>query len=396
VLAAKGGGLTDRQFTRLYAMIKPQAGEAPWAEIPWLTSVWEARKKAAAEGKPIFLWYAPDEPLGCTCKAAREDRAVFFVYPGVRQLIKEKFVAVARSTGPSSGDPDDAFLDKLHKQGARLGNSIGEMCTADGRWLGNGDVEKALAAWEKLPAATRKPGGVQIEDRGTFDPSKSVQPPPKGLILRTFIRALPRDGQGELQAPHKRSELFSGGKRYDILHEPNRDFVWLTGAEWQSLVPQHARSGDRVPVPRSVRDRILRFHLVNIDEGLSDPWAKEHIRSGELNLTVEEVSPKEVRLRLNGDAVLADRPTVAEATYAYEPHLLGFLTYNREDRAFRQFDVVALGTWTTRKSRVPVGIAFELVSGKAPAERVPPRGTRLVTGTSTSADDYFRDAPGSR
>ena len=41
---------------KLHRLIKPQAGESRWMEIDWYPSVWEARKKAAAEGKPLFLW----------------------------------------------------------------------------------------------------------------------------------------------------------------------------------------------------------------------------------------------------------------------------------------------------------------------------------------------------
>jgi hypothetical protein len=54
------------QFDKLHALIKPAAGEDKWAEIPWLTSLWEARRKAAEEGKPILLWEMDGHPLGCT------------------------------------------------------------------------------------------------------------------------------------------------------------------------------------------------------------------------------------------------------------------------------------------------------------------------------------------
>ena len=37
----------------------------PFAQVPWLTSLWEAREKAAAEGKPILLWEMDGHPLGC-------------------------------------------------------------------------------------------------------------------------------------------------------------------------------------------------------------------------------------------------------------------------------------------------------------------------------------------
>jgi hypothetical protein len=50
----------------LHALIKPQAAEEAWSKIPWMTSLWEARKKAAAAGKPILLWEMDGHPLGCT------------------------------------------------------------------------------------------------------------------------------------------------------------------------------------------------------------------------------------------------------------------------------------------------------------------------------------------
>ncbi len=53
-----GGELTksdDAPFEKLHALVKRQPGESRWMEVDWHPSVWEARQKAAAEGKPIFL-----------------------------------------------------------------------------------------------------------------------------------------------------------------------------------------------------------------------------------------------------------------------------------------------------------------------------------------------------
>lgn len=47
--------LGDADFVKLHAMLKPQADESRWMEIVWYPSVWEARQKAAKEGKPILL-----------------------------------------------------------------------------------------------------------------------------------------------------------------------------------------------------------------------------------------------------------------------------------------------------------------------------------------------------
>lgn len=67
--ASKSGAsrsvLSPEQFARAQALIKPQAGEAKWLEIPWEIDVWQARQKAAAAGKPIFfLTGGGKSPLG--------------------------------------------------------------------------------------------------------------------------------------------------------------------------------------------------------------------------------------------------------------------------------------------------------------------------------------------
>lgn len=60
--------LAPESFDALHRLILPQAGEHAWYdEIPWLTSVQEAREKAAAEGKPLLVWCSADgQPCGAT------------------------------------------------------------------------------------------------------------------------------------------------------------------------------------------------------------------------------------------------------------------------------------------------------------------------------------------
>lgn len=57
--------LTDEEFEAVRAAVKPAPGEDLFAEIPWETSLWEARRKAAKDGKPILLWEMDGHPLGC-------------------------------------------------------------------------------------------------------------------------------------------------------------------------------------------------------------------------------------------------------------------------------------------------------------------------------------------
>jgi len=53
-------------FDRLHSLVRPVEKEAPWSDIPWMTSLWQARERAAREGKPLLIWGAGGggHPLG--------------------------------------------------------------------------------------------------------------------------------------------------------------------------------------------------------------------------------------------------------------------------------------------------------------------------------------------
>ena len=68
---AKGGSdalteLSPAQFGKFHAFLRPKAKEMRFGEIPWMFDLWEARKKAAAEGKPLLILAASGNPCG-TC-----------------------------------------------------------------------------------------------------------------------------------------------------------------------------------------------------------------------------------------------------------------------------------------------------------------------------------------
>ena len=58
--------LDQAKFKSLHAAVAPQGEGERWTEIPWLTDLNAARKLAAREGKPLFLWIMDGHPLGCT------------------------------------------------------------------------------------------------------------------------------------------------------------------------------------------------------------------------------------------------------------------------------------------------------------------------------------------
>ncbi len=60
--------LTSQSFAKLHALIRPHDDEWRHLKVQWLTDVVAARKKAAAEDKPIVICYTGgagyNEPLG--------------------------------------------------------------------------------------------------------------------------------------------------------------------------------------------------------------------------------------------------------------------------------------------------------------------------------------------
>jgi hypothetical protein len=60
--------LTAKSYAQLHKLIIAQSDEYRWDEIPWFTSIWHARKKAAAENKPLLVFHTHgagfNDPLG--------------------------------------------------------------------------------------------------------------------------------------------------------------------------------------------------------------------------------------------------------------------------------------------------------------------------------------------
>lgn len=280
------------------------------------------------------------------------------------------------------------------------------LATASGKHLGligvHGNFDRKrfevlLAKWNELPEAERKPGAVQVEPEGPRDPAWAGEDPPAGhLALKVFVKNLKPDANGELSRdkyifPTTRAE------RTDAY----RDSLWLTEAEWKSLVPKEPRKGDILPVPATMRERIFRFGLMERYRAMNYPWSREEIRSGDVTVTVEETTGPQLRLRLDGQAVIASELDIEKADKGYKGTLLGYLDYDLQKKTFTRFDLLALGEnwWNkhdkrftllgTQKSpyifeeeyyqllgqRLLVGVAFELAPPDSGFARIVPGGT---------------------
>jgi hypothetical protein len=244
-------------------------------------------------------------------------------------------------------------------------------------------IRRGLAEWSKLPESERAPGYIDVPDLSSqqLDPTYTRTPPDGGLIATVYSRVLERGDDGELKTCSADSSskigLFAG-----------QDHLWLTQDEWKQLMPKQPSKDQYVSVPQGIATRIARYHLVDNTRGEPFVWEKDEIRRLTMELTVEMVSPSEVRLRLDGNVTLATDSDLVAAKRGYEANLLGYIEYSRERDAITRFDMVALGDFwgqgaiahQKRDGPFPLAIAFELASGNKPADRVPPQASRYWDG----------------
>ena len=319
-----------------------------------------------------------------------------FSDPEILRMAREEYVPVACDDWYQRRREDDEgrFFRSVADQGPRKGaggsTRQGIYClTASGKLLAYKNAQDAnvmrevlrqgLEKWRHLPASERRPGGNEYPGLDRPDERYVRTPPPGGLVVNVYTRILDRDGKDDLC---RGTCSFTGGD------QAARDHLWLTQADWQTLVRAGTKKGQRFPMRRPLADRLLRFHLVDNTRGEPGPWRPEDVRKAELTWTVENATPTSLQLRLDGSALLATDADTEKARRGYDVRLLGFLHYDREKAVVDRFDLVAVGdhwgrsTYTPgeRPGRKPLGVAFELRRGNDPADLLPPQGARWLPG----------------
>jgi hypothetical protein len=306
---------------------------------------------------------------------------------------------VALDARKERGEYKDADGDFVRATGCVTVTASGSVCVvtanakALGPYSGPGEgmakwLQAKLNAWEALPEAERKPGGVTVPRPESVDPKRAALALPAGaLVVRVFNRHLGWDKDKSLRYAVAEDFLPGASKaeveRYAMAQN---DFMWVPEKEWQALVPADPRKGANHPVPASFALRLFRSHLDparGFTEGAN--FTASRADAGQLTLTVQDVTADKLLLVLEGQADL--KQTGRDEPASFQPALLGFLEYDRTRKAFTRFDMVALGTASGlpcdangkvafRKGAYPVGIAFELVANPTTAERLHPRAAR--------------------
>lgn len=270
----------------------------------------------------------------------------------------------------------------------RGGTNCLVVAAASGKQVGvttrPGELTKLAEQYRALPESERKPR--LEEDSGKADPAMVPPEMPKGgLSLTVYQVSLARAENGEfVRAPN----LMAPGPCWNLkVPLTMSDLIWGTAEESKALLPSNPQKGQKVAFPASLFRRVAMTQAYDWMVGYQNSILP--LRQGELVMAVEEVTAKEVRLRLEGFSKVGGTEEEMRACTCESqrrcPHwgcdlqYYGFARIDRARQALSEFRLVGLGdTWTrvrradskygTEVARYPTGILLELPAD-VPANR---------------------------
>ena len=239
------------------------------------------------------------------------------------------------------------------------------------------DLAPLLTAFRALPESVRKP---QLPDPNSATPPKRPVPkaPKNGLVVRGYCTYLKTDELGKAQ---RAKRLYYQQNPDAWAAETQNDMLWLTEAEWRSLIPKNGATGTQIIVPKEIQRRF--FSTIGIDymEGSVNALP---LRESTMTITLE----KPGQLRVDGHGKMGrastDQSQTDPSTRGCELQVVGRIDYDLEQKKITSFDLVGIGEawgnkmeYTRREIGIPgprwkYGIACELVTGTAPEDLLPP------------------------
>ena len=307
--------------------------------------------------------------------------------PQVQELA-DNYVAVADElhnlrTGKTS---EAKFFQMVFKQKKNHPGHQGVfLATPNGRLLASSTcydaenviqlLKQGLKAWDNLSTSARLEPKSKLVEMPTSGRPEDFYPS-DGLVLRVAARDLPS------------TDLAS--ERNNRWH---RYYLWFSGDEIRSIVPDQLEPGQSLSFPRDLANRVACLSLLdkgNVD-GFTKPFLDKDVEEASITLTVVEDSETEVHFKITGStatktadaqAFVSNLPRYEEvpAYRGVKTKILGNATWNRGARKFTSFRMVGVGT---RFGGAYVGrtpddwgvnpIGFSFVLGKAnPVEQIAP------------------------
>jgi hypothetical protein len=315
-----------------------------------------------------------------------------FSDPEIIASLKGKFIPATDNDWYNRRRKDAAgeFFRSVADQGPRKGDGTRQghyILTASGKLLGFNNnratdrrkafIADALAKWEALPEAEKKPGAIDVKPLvpSKSDPKFHASPPQGGVVLVASERILKKDAAGKWARCTADDDANGWG------HLAAVDRMWIQKNEWTELLATGKTGG---PVAAALAHRLLRYHLIDFTRGEPPFWKREEIRTLKL-----KISPlgKPGHYKLQGVALLATAADPAKAERGFEVALLGKIETDKTGKPTR-FDLVGLGehwgegTYTkgARPGRSPLGIALSLADPKKAADLIRPQGSHWLKG----------------
>jgi len=236
-------------------------------------------------------------------------------------------------------------------------------------------LELALKNWKGLGEGDRyldpAPSGAQFRsERG------EANYPKDGLVLRSFVRDLPKKGQ--------RFADDWRGKAW------NTDLAWFGKAEARRFLPADPKRGDKHTVPSNEFERLVRFTFIDSVRGQTTPYAPGHVKDAKLVAEIVAVKNGRVELKFRGTVhteAAGDWSVGGLRNGERSPQKRGFkgdvggeAVYDLKAERFVAFRLVAVGTrWGGTRFNfrqddlelAPIGFVVQLASDR-PADTVAP------------------------
>lgn len=289
------------------------------------------------------------------------------------------FVPLALDTYFRGNSHELEFCTKVRAGGNHL-----VAASAGGQTLGKGhlrlrqkELDAVLKEFAALPQESRTPA---IPDPATAQPPKRPvpAPPAHGLIIRGYCTYLRLDDRQRLVRA-KEFYYRQNPDRWQV--ETQSDFLWLTESEKRSLIPADPQVGQRLEVAEPIQKRFYSTIGIDYMEGSVSALPT---RQSTMTLIVERMDEHTLIMRLEGHAHLGQQFDAARPAErkdrGSELRLIGRVHYDRNAERITRFDAAGVGrAWGARSAEIRLdqypwtyGIAWELVTGAAPQDLIPP------------------------
>lgn len=259
-------------------------------------------------------------------------------------------------------DPEGEFYLKFADTQARYVAAADGTSLAKKTWVPSPHLNRwmkdALARFEKLPAASKRP----VVDAGEIAKSTRPMAPAGGLVLTEISRLL------------KGQEVASAANA-QCARLPAYDRVWLTRAEWREMLPKGGAKSYEVD-GKLVR-KLARFHTVDLIGTQRAPWPEASVQDCKLAGELIGSEDGTVDVRFTGAMLIKGsskpRPNLGpdNGEVKLDLRLAGVLRYDKARDEITQFDLVAHGPYLKASRPAEFGFHFRLTGAEA-ADNIPP------------------------